>query len=398
MVLNLVKNNLSQAIQFGSRWGINIVLAFFLAKENFANFSYIYAISNILMGIIPFGAAVYLLKCDINHLKEKLLDSISLLFFLGMLTVLLYGGLSLFFYNTEAWNLIFYGILLGFIYSINFIFYSYYKCLNKFNIELFSSFFVLVCSIPLVYLVYLYNDLSIKNIFYYLIAINLFCAIWLFFISGIKFNKVLFNFNNALQVFVERKYYGGQEVLNTIINQFSLILLFYLLVKEDYAVFRTFLILISPFMLFTTATGQIVLLYFKKIINNTTFLKNKVFNIQILTCIIGLIAYGLMWVLHPIFFDLFEINNKYTIPFLILLTTIVLRLCLSNNEMFLVVVGQQKSRFFIMLISAILSLIIIVLLTPILGMLSAVLANLIANLMLVGGTSYFVFKYLRTTS
>lgn len=398
IALNLIKNNLSQAIQFGSRWGVNIVLAFCLAKEQFANFSYIYAISNILMGVIPFGAAVYLLRCDRLNIDKKLEDSLSLLFFLGAIVLFLYLGLSIFLHNTESWNFIILGIMLGVVYSINYVFYSYYKCLNKFNVELYSSFFVLISSIPLVLLVYFKNDLNISIIFFYLIFLNLICTFWLCYISKIDIKNTFINLNNSSKIFLERKYYGGQEVLNTIINQFSLILLFYLLVKEDYAIFRTFLIFISPFMLFTTATGQIVLLYLKKIMNDVELLKNKILIIQILTFVFGLFVYGVMYFIYPYIFDLFDISEKYTIPFLILLTTIILRLCLSNNEMFLVVVGQQKNRFLIMLFSAVISLIIIILLTPTLGMLSAVLANLIANLILILCSTYFVFKYLRTAS
>ncbi len=82
-------------------------------------------------------------------------------------------------------------------------------------------------------------------------------------LSEINLFQLVKRVNKSFDVFLERKYFGGQEILNTVINQFSLILLFYLLVKEDYAVFRTMLILMPPFMLFTTATGQICTFIFE---------------------------------------------------------------------------------------------------------------------------------------
>lgn len=395
---NFIKNNLSQVMQFGSRWVLNIILAFCLTKEQFANFSFAYSISNILMGIVPFGAAVFLLNSDSIRIKKTLEKSLSLLFILQLVVIILYLFLSIFFSDTDGWSYIFGGVILGFIFSFNLIFYSYYKSLNKFNVEFYSCLLILALTIPFLLYVYNYKHLSIEFIFLYLILINLFCSIFLYKISKIQFKEVFLNFKNFPRIFKERKYFGGQEILNTIINQFSLIILFYMLVKEEYAIFRTFLIIISPFMLFTTATGQVVLLYFKKIANNLVQLKRKIIFVQIYTFALGLLSFTSICFLASYIFSFFNIGENYYYAFYIMISTIILRLCLSNNEMFLVVVGQQKNRFLIMLFSAVLSLIIIILLTPTLGMLSAVLANLIANLILILCSTYFVFKYLRTAS
>ncbi len=77
--------------------GVNIVLALFLAKEQFANFSYIYSISNILMGVIPFGSAVYLLKSDSINIKKTLDDSLVLLIVFSFGVLFLYLNCRCFF-------------------------------------------------------------------------------------------------------------------------------------------------------------------------------------------------------------------------------------------------------------------------------------------------------------
>lgn len=240
--------------------------------------------------------------------------------------------------------------------------------------------------------VILNKSINIDFAFGFLILVNLFFSLYVSRLAKINYCFILRNLNKSFELIQKRKFYGGQEILNTIINQFSLVILFYLLIKEDYAVFRIFLILISPFMLFTTATGQVVLLFLKKNIDNLQKVK-KFFSLsQLLMVLFGVLCCVLMYVLTDFIFKYFEIDLKYTIAFYLTLATIVLRLCLSNNEMLLVVLNHQRYRFYIMLWSAIFSLIFIFLMTSSLGIMAAILANLLANFIMLYCTSYLVFR------
>ena len=59
---NIFLNNTSQGLQFGSRWLFNITLINTLDIKNYAIFSFVYSVSNILLAIIPFGSSVYLIN------------------------------------------------------------------------------------------------------------------------------------------------------------------------------------------------------------------------------------------------------------------------------------------------------------------------------------------------
>lgn len=392
MFLNFVKNNLSQVLQFGSRWVLNLVLIVTMTKEQFANFSFAYSISNILMGVLPFGSAVYLLNTHKKSIKNELENSIIIFIVLQAVVLLIYALLSIFLSNVEGWRYIFLGILLGIPFSLNLILFSYFKSINKFNIDLISQFIFCVIIFLFCAYVILNKSINIDFAFGFLILVNLFFSLYVSRLAKINYCFILRNLNKSFELIQKRKFYGGQEILNTIINQFSLVILFYLLIKEDYAVFRIFLILISPFMLFTTATGQVVLLFLKKNIDNLQKVK-KFFSLsQLLMVLFGVLCCVLMYVLTDFIFKYFEIDLKYTIAFYLTLATIVLRLCLSNNEMLLVVLNHQRYRFYIMLWSAIFSLIFIFLMTSSLGIMAAILANLLANFIMLYCTSYFVFR------
>ncbi|MFT7072784.1 MAG: O-antigen/teichoic acid export membrane protein, partial [Patiriisocius sp.] len=53
---NIITNNASQGLQFGSRWVFNIALINVLDITSYALFSFIYSISNILLAVLPFGS------------------------------------------------------------------------------------------------------------------------------------------------------------------------------------------------------------------------------------------------------------------------------------------------------------------------------------------------------
>ena len=97
---NILLNNLSQGLQFGSRWILTIVLLKVLSIEMFAVFSFVFSISNFLVAVLPFGSAVYLINKaeDSEHGIKELAVSIEIIFFMFigiMLSFALYFSFTL---------------------------------------------------------------------------------------------------------------------------------------------------------------------------------------------------------------------------------------------------------------------------------------------------------------
>lgn len=399
-IKRLVINNASQALQFGSRWILNISLISILTKEQFANFSFAYSIANILMSIIPFGSATYLINSAAESVHYEVEKSLTLSFLINIFIITIYGLLFLILYPYSENNDLTYiawGILISIPFSLNIIFFSFLKSLHNFSKELITNGLFFLSTICFIYYISNYK-ISIIEPFIFLILINSIFSIYLLLHSKINIKNIFFYLKNIQSIFNDRKYYGGQEILNTIINQMSLIILFYLLPKEEYAIFRTFLVLISPFMLFTTSIGQIVLLNFKKNLLNLSLLSKSFFNAQLINISIGGVSAILMFSLTYYTFAYFKIHEYYSITYYILLSTIILRLCISVNEMFLVTVNQQKSRFTITLTVAILNIVGLLLFSNAYGIFAAVIINLLSNIILLIITSYFVFKHFKLSN
>ena len=123
---NLFFNNLSQGLLFGSRWLFNLTLITLLSDADFGVFAYVLAFSNILMSVLPFGSPIYLIGFLNDDNKEEQLGA-SLATVLSLFTIAVIIYFVLFPFNIEHFSILFLGLLLGLLYALNTILYSYFK-------------------------------------------------------------------------------------------------------------------------------------------------------------------------------------------------------------------------------------------------------------------------------
>ena len=157
---NIFLNNTSQGLQFGSRWLFNLTLINVLDIKDYAVFSFVYSVSNILLAVIPFGSSIFLIN-EVKSLelsKNKFFDSIliAISLFVGLLSI--YLILSPFLNEIKGWDLSIYGIVLGFVLSLNITIFSYFKGVGDFLKELKAYIFFFVSLLFFIAYLYFNNE------------------------------------------------------------------------------------------------------------------------------------------------------------------------------------------------------------------------------------------------
>lgn len=405
---NLIVNNLSQGLQYGSRWLLNIVLIAVLTIEDFALYSFIYSLSNFLVAIIPFGSAVFLIskKYGINEANVFFKDSLVVMVSLFLILLLLYMIMSPFLEGIIGWEYIIYGLVLGFVLSLNLILFSLFKGLGKFINEFYAyTFFSIFLLIFIGYVHYFSKGENIIiTIFYFLILLNslLFGVTLLFTFKKSRFLK-LKNYNLPFKKFPmlikERGYFGMQETVTAIYTQAGLLLLFYVLDNTTYGYYRAFFVIILPVFLTTVAISQVLLNRLKNmgIEQMISFFRK----IQVFTLILGFLLVTLLFILKDLIFEYIDLEENITsnISFYILIATVFMRFIFGNYEMFLVVIDKQKQRFWVMFVAAVASIGLIFLILPKFGLIGAVSINAISYLVVLIGTLFIAevkIKHLST--
>ncbi len=391
---NLLLNNTSQGLQFGSRWLLNITLLNVLDINNYAVFSFVYSISNILMAIIPFGSSIFLIHetKNIEKSKSALFDSFILATFLFSCIAILYLLLTPFLNFVKGWELSVYGIVLGYILSLNIILFSFFKGAGDFLKELkaYIIFFITI----LLFIGYLFfiNEAN-KNLNFILLS--------LIFINGVVFfitifsNKTLYRglsptFSGSIKqrlknAFSERKYFGYQEIVTAIYTQSGLLLLFYILDTETYGYYRALFVIISPIYLITVSMSQVILNYLKNLPSDK--LVENYRKLQVYSFLAGFSILTVMFIFKDLLFQIIKVPiNELTIcAFIIVLFTALTRFIFANYEMLMIVFEKQKIRFYIVFIVAILNIILVFILLPKYGLIGAVSTNLITYFSLLIG-------------
>lgn len=393
---NIFFNNISQGLQFGSRWILSLVLISVLTIEDFAIFSFVYSFSNILVSVLPFGSSVFLISKDYN-LKENsgiLQDSIIIvitLFFAGFLAYLL---LTPFFSEAKGWEFLSYGILLSFILSLNLVLFSFFKGMGKFKVEMYAYTFFSLCLLGfIVYLYFFSQIIDISFIFSFLIAVNLLVFVLTVILTHKKIN--FFNWNifreslkNIRPNYRTRSYFGMQEIVSAIYTQIGLLILFYIIDETTYGYYRALFIIIAPIFMITQSISQVVLSQLKQIKNNLNHMRIFFRKIQTYTISLGSVIVFVLFFMRDIIYEYIniEINTTSINSFYIILLILIMRFVFSNYEMLLVTLDMQKHRFWIMLLSAVVSIVLIFTLLPQYGLAGAFLINAIAYLIVLIGT------------
>ncbi|WP_271392204.1 polysaccharide biosynthesis C-terminal domain-containing protein [Aequorivita sinensis] len=400
---NILLNNTSQGLQFGSRWLFNITLINILSIHDYAIFSFVYSASNILMAFMPFGSPIFLINetQTIKKSKKTFLNSIYITSLIFIATLSLYFILTPFLEFVKGWDLLIYGIVLGFVLSLNLILFSFYKGAGDFLKELKAYiYFFLLLILFIGYLFLWENPVSnLHFIFIVLIAINLFVFVLSILLdrSILKdsSHKQSLSKENLKQSFLERKYFGYQDMVTALYTQSGMILLFYLLDTETYGYYRALFVIIAPVYLITVSMSQVVLSYLKKL-SGKSLLKNFR-KLQLYSFLVGFGILLLLYFFKDFIFQLIKVpsNDITLLAFVIVLVTALTRFVFANYEMLLIILDKQKFRFYIVFIVAIINIVLVFMLLPKYGLIGAVSTNFFTYFALLVGLLYFTEKLLK---
>lgn len=392
---NLVYNNLSQGLQFGSRWVFNLVIIAILSDSDFGVFAYVLALSNILMAVFPFGSPIYMIGVINNeNKKQELLDAIAAI--LSLFGIGLFIYLVLLPFDIKHYDLLFYGLVLGLIYSLNSIVYFYFKSLGKFAEEIKASFVSFALTLLFIGYLKIFNaDIGIGWIFIVLIFLNLIVLVYLFIFSKLLsfteiINGIVPSIKRAHIILSSRLYFGLQEMMMVAYSQVGLLVLFYFLANDDYGIYRKLFIIIAPVQLVSVAYSQVLLHHLKKYKNQDIISEFRKY--QKITLIGAVIVMGILWISKSFLISVLgklEITPEILEVFLILVLVVGIRLVYGNYEMLLVRLNKQYLRFWIMFVAAIVSLGGIFILVPNFGLMGAVLTNLSSGLIVVFGMLFY---------
>lgn len=386
-IKNIIINNLSLGLQFGSRWFLSITLLSTLGVSAFGVFSFIYSLANILVSVLPFGSQFYLIKevGDNSKSREELGKSISFLLFLSFLVLMIMIVLHIL-YSAYFSVLVYVGLLLGMVFSFNTILFSYLKGVGDFGFELKINVVFALLNFGLIGYLFLDNSLSIITILWLLILFNLISTVFAIRYSKyFSFQKIRENLNFSLQslkeIFNRRKYFGLQDIVTASFVQGGMLVLPLLILDDVYGMYRGLLLITAPFSLLNVAFAQVLL---NQIKNKSIGQLSKIFH-GLQRIAIPVLVLILMCMFYYRDFFLLKISKQpltetTSIAFVGLCLLILSSFAYSGYEMLLVALEKQRYRFYVMIIGAIVNLIAIFVLLPQYGLVGAVSTNVISSL------------------
>lgn len=390
MFLNLFLNNASQGLQFGSRWLLNLFLLTLLTTASFADFTFVYALANILLSVFPFGSSVFIINTTSNN-KEALLKSLTIINLFFFVSLILYIIVFLIFRDWSALNYIWLGLVLAYALSLNLVLFSYYKSISNFIIEVKAYFgFSLLLLFGFVALYYLNDNLlNIYSVFLILILSNI--LIFIYASNSVITYKELLkietfqNFKDLVYNLKLRLYFGFQEIVTAIYTQSGMLILYYLLTNETYKTYKALFIIVAPFFMFSVAFAQVMLNKIKRL--ETDRLLRVFRKIQIITfccsLLLSLIVYSLK---NIVFLSLeMDLTQENITSFYLIILILNIRFIFANYEILFIVLNKQPIRFYIMLFSAVFNIISTFVLVPLYGLLGAIYVYLLSYLMVLIG-------------
>jgi len=382
MLKNIIINNLSLGLQFGSRWVLNIVLLKNLSISEFGLFSFLYSVSNILSSTLPFGSSIYIFKENTQDGNKNLvINSFIVVLISFCIVVFLYLCLLLFNIKINGSDYMLYPIILGLLISLNIILASYLKSMSLFIKELKVYFLFSILLFGTIFYIYIKQTIDISRVFQMLILINFITILFFIKISSIKLRVLGFNqsLTNIKGLFNDRLYYGLQEIQTAIYGQSSVIILFYLLTAELYGTYRALIILIMPISLISYSMSQVFINYLKKDIENINSRFRKIFLFSFFS---ASAIFSLYFIFQVQLLDLINLDTKNK-DLLILLTILVfLKLTNSSYCALLIVLNKQKLRFYGALLSSVVFISLILSLIEDTDIKTAILINLFATFVL----------------
>lgn len=401
MIKDIVYNSISQGLQFGSRWLLNLMLIYILDVKLFAIFTFVYSMSNILLSIIPFGSSVYLIS-DVKKGSSsfnELVYSVGISSFIFISVIIVYFILYPFLYETKGWEFLIYGIFLSFILSLNLITFSYLKGKGFFLHEMKSY---LGFSIMMLFFIgfnyfILDESLSVHFLFLFLIFINFTVLFHAFFQYGIyrdfkKYSCSSFNLIEVKVNFSKRLYFGLQEIVTAIYTQGGMILLFYILDEKMYANYRSFFIIIAPVFMLSVAISQVILQQLRIRNHKIDFFRK----VQKYTFFLALVFSILIFSMREYIYEFIklELTIESDTALLMIIGLIIFRFIFSNYEMLLIIYDLQRKRFVLQSYAAVISIISIFLLVPRYGFIGAIATNLLSYTVVMFGLMWITERKL----
>jgi len=401
---NLIYNNTSQGLQFGSRWIFNLVLIALLNDYDFGIFTYGLALANLLMAILPFGSPVYLIN-NINKENKfkELADSLMVIMLFFLIIFLFYFAIRFLPITIKNYDILFNSLILGLSLAINTVMYYFLKSTGNFIEEIKVSFLFFLLIIGFVfYFYYLGNEMiSVANLINSLILFNLLVFVYLIIFSkkikiGVVLNNIDISILNIKKNIKKRWYFGLQEMMTAIYTQLGMFILFYFLSAERYGLYRKLFVLIAPIYLLSVSLSQVLLHHLKN--NGNSNLLKEFRKYQKITFIIATSVIVLIYFIRiPLIELLGKINytNEINIAFSLVLFIAFIRFIYGNYEMFLVSIGKQNLRFWTVLIAAIVNIISIFVLVPMFNLIGAILTTLLSNLIVLISLFYLSEKNIK---
>lgn len=371
-------------MQFGSRWLFNLILISLLSDYDFGVFAYVLALANILMGTLPFGSTTFILgEVDSADKLKQLSRTIALILVLFVVTLILY--LALLPFQIEHYELLIFGIFLGLVYSLNLIIFFFLKSIGQFKEEIKGSALMLI--LTLIVLAYFYfgkGELKIEKIFIFSIVLNSLVVVYTLFSKYIPFKTLLKEVKGNLFIPVpilkERLYYGLQELMTTSYTQIGIFVMFYFLDAEVYGIFRKIFIVIAPILLFVVTFSQVLLHHLRKVPDSYVVHEfRRYFKLMLGIAFTVMIA---LWIFKSLLLGTFAkltITPQILQAYAIVVVAVGIRFLFVNYEMLLVRFAKQNIRFWVMFTAMVTNFISIIVLTPTLGLLGAVLVDIITN-------------------
>lgn len=393
VIKDLFINNLSQGLQFGLQWALNIVILGNLGLTFFGEFSFYYSISNFLMPILPFGSFVFLMSKTFEN-KEDAVKEFYVSFQFQFLFFSLIAIASLIFcaFN-QSLNVLIYLILAflnGYFLSLNTLVFIFHKSLGNYRLELVVNLLKALLIGVLILYVITNGDVSIILILEMLLLINIITFISSYYKSNVLKNSHLlfffkFNCQDLKERFFKQKYYGFQDILTVSFVQGGMLLLPLMILDDIYGMYRGMLLIVAPFGLLNLTFSQVLLNQIKSL---SVLEKGKVFHLMQKVSVTILVSILIvMFLFRELIMNKIahiELNSETNLAFLGVEILIFSSFVYSGYEMLLVVLDKQKLRLGIMIIGAVVNLIAIFCLLPQYGLIGAISTNVISSVIVFG--------------
>jgi len=362
---DLLLNTVSNGIQFGSRWIMNIVLAKNIAISNFGIFSFIYSVATLISIFLTFGSNLY----HLNYIKTKTQKSlkylfssfiISTLFFFILLILLIFFSIFNISINLSFdYYYFYYALLLGFVWSINLNIFSFCKSIDLFKLEakayLFFS-FLLIFSLMIGIIFRLFEVINLEWILVALIILNL-----VPFIIGFLNIKKLYNLKmqdiindikfsyTTIYISVQRRFfYGLHEFQSILFSNLPFLLLGILMTPYELGIYRAIYVLITPLLILPVIISQVLLRYLTKTKNNKIQYKKIFRKFLLFSLLIGLFIMSFYYfldkeILEVVYQKKFDMQTSLSLLKIFTLFAF-LGFIKSNYEVLLTSLGKQKLR------------------------------------------------------